>query len=92
MQVTLCINFLNETFKYFGINLIYTTVICNKDVIKMGTFDNVTTMITDVVDIFPSLLDLVIAVMPIMVAMALITFILGIIAGVLNMMKGRFND
>jgi hypothetical protein len=54
----------------------------------MGTFDNVTTMITDVVAIFPSLLDLVIAVMPIMIAMALISFIIGIIAGVLKMMKG----
>jgi len=54
-----------------------------------ATFDNVTTMLTDLVGIFTPILDIVVAVIPIMIALAIATFVIGLLSGILGKIKGK---
>ena len=46
-----------------------------------------TPILTQIINLFPSLLDLVLAALPIIIAMALIAFVLGIFVGILSKIK-----
>ena len=54
-----------------------------------GTFDNVTTMLTDLVGIFTPILDIVVAVIPIMIALGIATFVIGLLSSILGKIKGK---
>ena len=63
--------------------------VASTGVASAGTFDNVTTMLTDLVGIFTPILDIVIAVIPIMIALAIATFVLGMFTAILGKIKGK---
>ena len=46
-----------------------------------------TPILTQIINLFPSLLDLVLAALPIIIAMALIGFVLGIFSGILGRIR-----
>lgn len=54
----------------------------------MGTFDNITTMITDIVPVFDALLVLIIVIIPIMI---IIAFGTGLASMFANLFDGIFN-
>jgi len=54
-----------------------------------GTFDNVTTMLTDLTGIFTPILDIVVAVIPIMIALGIATFVIGLLSSILGKIKGK---
>lgn len=70
---------------YLGVMAVFTLF----PTASAGTFDNVTVMLTDLVDIFTPILDIVIAVIPIMIALAIATFVIGMFAAILSRIKEK---
>jgi|LGOV01.1.fsa_nt_gb hypothetical protein len=64
-------------------------VMASTGVATAGTFDNVTTMLTDLVGIFTPILDIVVAVIPIMIALAIATFVIGLLSSILGKIRGK---
>ena len=54
-----------------------------------STFENVTAMLDDLVEIFTPILDIVVAVIPIMIALAIATFVIGLLSSILGKIKGK---
>jgi hypothetical protein len=54
-----------------------------------GTFDNVTTVMTDTIPLFGALVNIVIAVVPMLIVVSLIGFITGLFDTVLGAVSGR---
>jgi len=64
-------------------------VMASTGVATAGSFDNITTMLTDLVGIFTPILDIVIAVIPIMIALAIAGFIVGLLTAILLKIRGK---
>ena len=64
-------------------------IMASTGVAAAGTFDNVTTMLTDLVGIFTPILDIVVAVIPIMIALGIATFVIGLLSSILGKIKGK---
>lgn len=54
-----------------------------------GTFSNVVTVLTDVVEIFPPLTDMIIAIVPMVVTLAILGFIIKLFSTILDMIRAK---
>ncbi len=82
---------MNALLRSKGVKIVATVggAISGSGMASAGTFGNVTTILEDVVTIFPPIVSIVVAVVPILILVAVVGFIIGLFDGILGGIRGK---